>query len=200
MELRPDVSKLLSKEVYTLLTVTFVAVISCAIIQILVVTFDSEVTNAEFVKYVWSWVSGSLIVMWLLTPGLRYLWFINLQYSIEGERLVIRKGILTKKNISIPYSAVTDFTLNRSLYDRWLGIGSLFIQTAGQGPQTAIHEGRLDGLVEFDSIHTTLREKIKIYRGSIQVETIPGSELPAGDSEVLTSILEEVKRIGRKLH
>lgn len=199
MDLKPHVSKLLSKELYTLVTITFFVVLAFAIIQVLVVTFDSEVTHAKFVKYVWSWVAGSLFILWLFTPGLRYLWFINLQYSIEDERLVIQKGILTKKNISIPYSAVTDFTLNRSLYDRWLNIGSLFVQTAGQGAQAAIHEGRLDGLVEFESLFITLRGKVKAYRGDMLGETVATPEATAGDSEVLLSILEEVKKIGRKL-
>lgn len=199
MDLKPHVSKLLSKELYTLVTITFFVVLAFAIIQVLVVTFDSEVTHAKFVKYVWSWVAGSLFILWLFTPGLRYLWFINLQYSIEDERLVIQKGILTKKNISIPYSAVTDFTLNRSLYDRWLNIGSLFVQTAGQGAQAAIHEGRLDGLVEFESLFITLRGKVKAYRGDMLGETVATPEATAGDSEVLLSILDEIKKIGRKL-
>jgi len=198
MEIKPDVSKLLSKEVYTLLTITFFVVLSCAIIQILVVAFDPEVTNAEYVKYVWSWVAGALLLMWLITPGLRYLWFTNLRYFIEDERLVVKKGILTKKNISIPYSAITDFTLNRSLYDRWLGIGSLFVQTAGQNPQSTVHEGKLEGLVEFDSIHADLRARVKAHRGGQTVT--PAAASADNEGEILQSILEEVKKINRKLN
>lgn len=199
MELRPDIGKLMRREMYTFLTITLVTVISFLIIQVLVVTFDADVTNAEYVRYVWPWVAGSLVLLWVLAPWLSYLWIINLKYSIEDERLVIQKGILTKKSVSIPYSAVTDFTLSRSLYERWLGIGTLLIQTAGQGTQTGIPEGKLEGLIEFDSLYTTLRARVKTYRGTRQDEKAPTGKPAESDSEILNSILEEVKKISRKL-
>lgn len=199
MEIKPDVSKLLTKEVYTLLTISIFVILSFLIIHFLVVTFDAETSNSHFIKYVWPWPLYSLLVMWLLSPGIGYLWFINLKYSVESERLVIQRGILTKKNISIPYSAVTDFTLNRSLFDRWLGIGSLFVQTAGQSAQAAIHEGRLDGLVEFESLYHELRAKVKAYRGDEKAGQSSQVE-PVADTEILNSILEEIRKINRKLN
>ncbi|MCF6239051.1 MAG: PH domain-containing protein, partial [Candidatus Marinimicrobia bacterium] len=125
MELRPDINLLMRREIYTLLTITIVVILSVIIIQVLVVTFDPDTENTEFVTYVWSWVAGGIIGMWVFAPWLVYLWIINLRYSIEDERVVVHKGIITKKSVSIPYSAVTDFTLSRSLYERWLEIGTL---------------------------------------------------------------------------
>lgn len=199
MEIKPSISQLFKKEIYTLLTISIFVILTFLVIHILVVTFDTETSNSDFIRYVWPWPLYSILVWWLIGPGLRYLWFINLHYSIESERVVIQKGILTKKNISIPFSAVTDFTLNRSLFDRWLGIGSLFVQTAGQGPQSAIHEGRLDGLVEFESLYHELRAKVKAYRGSQQQDGAPPVVEPNTDAEVLQAILEELKHIRRKL-
>ena len=198
MEIKPDVSKLFIKEIYTLVTISLFVILSFLIIHILVVTFDAETSNSEFIRYVWPWPLYSLLVWWLIVPGLRYLWFINLHYSIEDERLRIQRGILTKKSISIPYSAVTDFTLNRSLFDRWLGMGSIFVQTAGQGPQSAIHEGRLDGLIEFDSLYTELRSKVKSYRGALKQEIDAPSESHK-EGDVLQAILDELRKINRKL-
>ncbi|MCF7808196.1 MAG: PH domain-containing protein [Candidatus Marinimicrobia bacterium] len=199
MEIKPNVSLLLKKEIYTLLTISLVVILGFLIIHLLVVGLDPDVSNDQFIRNMWPWPLYSLLVIWILTPGLRYLWFINLNYSVESERLMIQKGILTKKKVSIPYSAVTDFTLNRSLYDRWIGIGSLFVQTAGQGPQSAIHEGRLDGLVEFDSLHQELRARVKASRSDQQSEQ-SGDLEPVADTEVLNSILEEIKKINRKLN
>lgn len=199
MELKPNSRLLMRREIYTLLTITIVVILGSLIIQALVVNLDNEVTNVEFVQYVWSWVAGGLITLWVFAPWLFYLWIINLKYSIEDERVVVHKGIITKKSVSIPYSAITDFTLSRSLYERWLGIGTLMIQTAGQSPQGGSQEGKLEGLTEFDSLHTTLRAKVKAYRGSQQPEKVQTTDVQSGDVEVLQSILEEVKRIGRKL-
>lgn len=198
MEIKPDLGKLMRREVYTFITITLVIIFCVLLLQALVVGIDNEVTNGEFVKYVWSWIAGFLILFWVVAPWFQYLWIINLKYSVEDERLVIQKGILFKKSVSIPYSAITDFTLSRSLYERWLDIGTLLVQTAGQGAQAGGHEGRLEGLVEFESLHATLRAKIKNLRGSQPVEA--SSSISEGDADVLTSILEEIKKINRKLN
>jgi uncharacterized membrane protein YdbT with pleckstrin-like domain len=199
MEIKPDLGKLMRRELYTFLTITAVIIIGTLIIQALVVNLDPEVTNDEFVSYVWSWVAGFLIVLWVFTPWIQYLWIINLKYSVDDERVMIQKGIITKKNVSIPYSAVTDFTLSRSLYERWLDIGTLFIQTAGQGAQAGGHEGKLEGIEEFDSLHALLRAKVKAYRGNqgVASETQPDSVI--GEIEILKSILEEIVEINNKL-
>jgi len=199
MEIKPDLGKLMRREIYTLLTISTVIILCFLIIQALVVMLDPEVTNAEFVKYVWSWVAGFLIVFWVFTPWFQYLWIINLKYSVEDERVVVQKGIVFKKNVNIPYSAITDFTLSRSLYERWLGIGTLLIQTAGQGAQTGGHEGRLEGLVEFESLHGILRDRVKTFRGNQGRQMASPAESIEGDTDVLKSILEEIKKINRKL-
>ncbi len=199
MEIKPDLGKLMRREIYTLITITLSVIIFFLILQALVVNLDPEVTNAEFVKNVWSWVAGILILIWIFTPWLQYLWIINLRYSIEDERLSIHKGILTKQNVSIPYSAVTDFTLSRSLYERWLDIGTILVQTAGQGTQAGGHEGKLVGLLDFESLHAVLREKIKAYRGKSAQETKHSSETEVDGADVLKSILAEIKKINSKL-
>ena len=200
MELKPDLGRLMRREIYTFLTITTVIVICTLIVQALVVILDSEVTNDEFVKYVWSWVAGFLIAGWVIVPWFQYLWIINLKYVVDDERLVIHKGILFKKSVSIPYSAITDFTLARSLYERWLEIGTLLVQTAGQGAQAGGHEGRLEGLVEFETLDTELRAKIKVYQGNLRGAKPAPPEVVEGDDAVLISILEEVKKINRKLN
>lgn len=200
MEMKPDLGRLMRRELYTFITISIVIVLCTFIVQALVVILDDEVTNAEFVKYVWSWIAGFIIFFWIIAPWFQYLWIINLAYSIEDERVVIKKGIVFKKNVSIPYSAITDFTLSRSLYERWLDIGTLLIQTAGQGAQAGGHEGRIEGLVEFEELHRSLRNKVKAFRGA-QAETAgPSQDVTSGDENVLESILEEIKKINRKLN
>jgi uncharacterized membrane protein YdbT with pleckstrin-like domain len=195
MEIKPNVKLLMRRELYTFLTITVVIIFSTLIIQALVVGLDDEVTNHEFLYYVWSWVAGFLLVFWTLGYWLSYLWIINLSYGVEEERVIISKGIITKKNVNIPYSAITDFTLSRSLYERWLNIATIFIQTAGQGAQAGGHEGKLEGLVDFDDLHKTLQSRVSHYKASAG-ETVA----PASEQDVLQSILDEIKKINRKLN
>ncbi|NQV16870.1 PH domain-containing protein [bacterium] len=199
MELRPDIQQLMWREVYTLLTISLVIIVCMLILQVLVVTFDPDVDNAQFVKYGWSWAAGVLIALWIFVPWILYFWIINLKYSIEDDRLVIQKGIITKKNVSIPYMAITDFTLSRSLYERWLGIATLLIQTAGQSVQASGYEGKLEGLNDFDNLHAVLRAKVKAFRG-VQDQQAATISSPVSDEHVLQELLEEVKQINRKLN
>ncbi|MCF7823864.1 MAG: PH domain-containing protein [Candidatus Marinimicrobia bacterium] len=198
MDLKPDISRLMKRNIYTFITISLSVILTTLIIQLLVVVLDPDVTNTEFILYVWPWVVGALFIFWILTPGLTYLWITNLKYSIEEERVVIQKGILTKQSVSIPYSAITDFTLSRSLYERWLGIGTLLVQTAGQGTQTGMYEGKLEGLIEYDDLYANLRAKVKTTRSGYH-PAHPTDGQVKSDSELLQAILEEIKRIGRKL-
>ena len=89
------------------------------------------------------------------------LWIKNLAYVIEEDRITVHKGILTKIQQNIPYRAITDFMLHRSLHDRFLGIGAIRIQTAGQTQTMTGYEGQLAGLVQWNDLLQQLREKVK---------------------------------------
>lgn len=197
MEIKPNIKLLFTRETYTFITISLVIILSTLIIQALVVGLDDEVTNQEFLYYVWSWVAGFLILMWTLGYWISYLWITRLSYSIEDERVVISKGIITKKNVSIPYAAITDFTLSRSLYERWLGIATIFVQTAGQGAQAGGHEGKLEGLVDYEGLHATLRDKIKSYKLD-RTEGV-SEQVASSEGAVLNEILDEIRKISRKL-
>ncbi len=199
MEIKPDLGKLMRREIYTLLTISSIIIISFLIIQALVVNLDPEVSNDVFVRNVWSWVAGFLILLWVVTPWFQYFWIINLKYSVKDSRLVIHKGMITKKKVSIPFSAITDFTLSRSLFERWLDIGTIYIQTAGQGVQPGAYEGKLEGIVDFDSLHSVLRLKVKASRGNqAEINGVP-IESVTDEIEVLKSILEEIIQINSKM-
>lgn len=198
MIIKPDLKRLMKREIYTFLTISAVIILITFIIHALVVNLDPEVSNADFVHYVWPWIIGAVILLWVIAPWIAYLWIINLSYAIEDERVVIHKGIITKKSVSIPYRAITDFTLSRSLYERWLEIGTLLIQTAGQGAQPGSNEGRLVGLIDFDAIHNQLRERVKDFKH--QRPAPSGAEATQPDQDVLQEILEEIRKINRKLN
>lgn len=197
MDVKPDVKLLMRRELYTFITITLVIIFSVLIIQALVVNLDPEVENDEFVYYVWTWVGGFLFLFWGLGYWLSYLWIINLSYSIEDERVVIKKGIITKKSVSIPYAAITDFTLSRSLYERWLNIATILIQTAGQGAQAGGHEGKLEGLTEYDELHGALRDRVKRYKATTADPA--GETQPDAQKDVMQEILDEIRKINRKL-
>jgi uncharacterized membrane protein YdbT with pleckstrin-like domain len=111
--------------------------------------------------------------------------------------VTIHKGIITKTKQNIPFRAVTDFILQRSLYDRILGIGSIKVQTAGQSQTNTAYEGNLVGLLDYDRLHDELREKIKVLHPISSENLQP--KTTGIDGEVLEDILAELKQINRNL-
>ena len=145
----------------------------------------------------WSIVFGVIILLWLIAVPIIKFWITNLSYYIDEDRITIHKGILSKIKQNVPYRAITDFQLHRSLYDRFLGIASIKLQTAGQSPTATGFEAKLSGLIDWDNLLEQLREKVKrLYPSSVTLET---TNSIANDNALLEKILEELKGIRNTL-
>ncbi len=126
------------------------------------------------------------------------LWIRNLSYRIEEDRITIFKGILTKVQQNIPYRAVTDFALKRTLFDRMLGIGAICIQTAGQTQNPSGYEGKLAGLIDFDQLHHELRGKLKQLH-PIGEAVATAEPVRIDDANLLSQILVELQKIRKSI-
>jgi uncharacterized protein len=140
----------------------------------------------------------SQILMWAISVPIIKLWIKNLEYVIRKDRITIHKGILTKTQQNIPYRSVTDFALQRTLFDRYLGIGSIKIQTAGQSQSPSGYEGSLVGLINYDSLHGQLKEKLKMLHPISEATTV-AEPIISSNENVLNEILSELKQIHQKL-
>lgn len=192
MEIKPDVSKLMKRDAFGYGLFTLIILLVFWIIQLLVVNLDAETSRETFARHVWPWPIGGAILMWLIWPGIAYLWYINLRYVIKTERLIIHKGILNKKEVSVPFRAVTDFTLRRGFFERKLDIGALLVQTAGQSTDGTGYEAKLEGLINYEELHTELRARIKqVHPTGVDI----GLQDEAGGSDTLGEILKELKAL-----
>ncbi len=191
MQVIPD-RKLLTKQWLILLTVSAFELITAGIIHLAILLITGIVTKQTAV-ILWLITCGVVLLQGIIAVPLIYLWIKNLSYRIEDERVTIFKGILTKVQQNIPYRAVTDFMLQRTIYDRLLGIGSICIQTAGQSLSATGYEGQLSGLVNFDNLHRNLRSKLKTLHP--QSESAAVAEPDASDADTVNAILQEIKAI-----
>jgi len=191
MEIKPD-KKLFTKQLYVLLTISFLVLLVATILQI-TIPLSPKVSASNVADILWPIVFGVIFLLWLIAVPIINLWIKNLSYYIDEDRITIHKGILSKIKQNVPYRAITDFQLHRSLYDRALHIGSIRVQTAGQKPNATGYEATLSGLVELDSLLEQLRAKVKM----LYFQT----DMPAADSskttekEILQNILDELKEI-----
>jgi uncharacterized membrane protein YdbT with pleckstrin-like domain len=186
--------KLFRKSVYILLTISSLLLIVGILLQLLV-PLAPRASFGQVSIIVWPIVFGIIFLKWIISLPLISLWIKNLDYFIEEDRIRIHKGFITKIQQNIPYRAITDFILQRSLYDRVLGIASIRIQTAGQSATPTGYEGNLAGLVEWDERLSELRLRLKRYESSpTQVAVKPPEDtLPSND--IFKAIFFELKQI-----
>ncbi len=176
----------LTKQHMVLATVTAVVALAAGTLHLILVLTLDESDRRDAGMLIWGISGTAALIMWLIAVPILVLWHRNLSYAIEPQRIVIRKGILTRVQQNIPLSMVTDFRLQRSLYDRALGIGSIQVQTAGQGVAGAGYEGKLAGLEDWGELHEDLR-------GRIRGTTVSTDDTDLGD------ILDELREIRRVL-
>ena len=197
MVITPD-KKLFTKLIMTQLTISLTIIIIGFALHLLI-PLKGKYLADEAGQIVWSIVGGTLTTMWIISTPIMYIWIKNLKYEIDEEKVIIHKGIISKTEKNIPYRAITDFVLHRSLFDRILNIASIRVQTAGQSVTATGYEGNLTGILKWKETHTLMKEKLsKIHGGSIAVA---GQEeiMDKGTEGVLRSILEEVRELRRIL-
>ena len=190
MSLKPD--KLYFKKIiYILLLVTVIAYIFFTPFCLFVL---DEQDNGSLV-----FMLGSIgwIVVCMCVLVFSKLWINNLSYVIKDTSITIFKGIFTKIEQNIPNNKVTDFVLYRDLFDRFLGMGSIKVQTAGASGQVGF-EGILNGILDYEEIHKNLRNKLVSINTLTLTESVKSTSV--SNDTVLADILVELKEINKKLN
>ena len=188
--IKPD-KKLFTKTVLVLLTISAFILAGVSVVHTIMYISDGD-PNAP--KVIWLIAVIALFVMWIIAYPIAKLWIRNLAYLIQEDRVTIHKGILTKTHQNIPYRSVTDFILQRTLYDRILGIGSIRIQTAGQSQSATGYEGNMAGLVEYEKLHNQLREKLRLLH-PISESLTTSEPVEKSMEQMLEQMLHELKAI-----
>lgn len=187
----PD-KKLFTKHIYTIITISLAIVFLCTLLQFLI-PLDPNITVEQAGSIIWPICGGVILLLMIVALPIMKLWVNNLSYSIEDDRLTVKKGIISKIEQNIPFIAVTDFMLHRSLYDRILGIASIRIQTAGQSANPAGYEGAFSGLINYETLYSELRNKLKAATKSSDKNENVFSNFSTPD--LLTKILMELTTI-----
>ena len=80
MEIKPD-KKLFTKQLYVLLTISFLVLIVAAILQI-TIPLDQKITASGVADILWPIVFGVIILLWLIAVPIIKLWIKNLSYLL----------------------------------------------------------------------------------------------------------------------
>lgn len=87
-----------------------------------------------------------------------YFRYHTLRYRFDDEGLHASWGILFRREVSLTYARIQDIHLRRNVIERWLGLGSVQIQTAsGSGSAELVVEGITEFVEVRDYLYARMR-------------------------------------------
>jgi putative membrane protein len=152
--------------------------------------------------YLLSALLGSLATCGLALPvalvGLIPLWirYHTLRYRFDEEGVGVSWGYFFRHESHITYDKIQDIHVDRGLLERWLGLGTVEVQTAAGSAGAEIS---LPGLVDYDPVRDYLYARM---RGAHDEGAEPAPAAAEGEAEALAllrGIRDEVARLGERL-
>jgi len=126
------------------------------------------------------WIALLLIVLALLNFLIKLLGWSNTNFVLTSDRIITRRGVLTKSGIEIPLERVNTVFFDQRLFERMVGAGDLAIESAGER-----------GTEEFENIRKPAIVQREIY---VQMEEnenrkfdrvrAPAAEAPSQADEI----------------
>ena len=142
--------------------------------------------------------SLSALIMFPVVFVPLYCKYITLRYHFDSEGVGASWGVLFKRQVYLTYARIQDIQVTRGLIERWLGIGTVDLQTAS-GSATA--ELSIVGFEEYDAIRDYLYSKMRGVRGESTDDTTGDEVVSQSEAlHVLTSIRDELRLIRESLH
>jgi len=103
----------------------------------------------------------------LIGVEISWLSYMDCTFHLGEDAFTIKRGILTKTQISIPYRQIQDVYLNQSLLQRMLGVSKLVILTGGDDENDK--EGEAAGIFEIiDAVTAESLKEVIIERSNVQ--------------------------------
>ena len=87
----------------------------------------------------------------------------TLRYRFDEAGVSMSWGLLFRREINLTYARIQDIHISRGLVERWLGLGTIAIQTAS-GASGA--EMTLDGIRDYDMLRDFLYARMRGRRGA----------------------------------
>ena len=161
--------------------------------------FDSKIAgHGRVVISLWFVVAvvGIPFIPFLLLFSLWYYpeYLRRISARLTTHAVEIRKGVIFRKESTIPLNRITDVRLHDGPVMRYYGIRGLRLETAGQSGQYASTEGDLVGVIDAAEFRDRiLRQRQRAVEGEEAPAAAPTTGAAA--PEVLTEIRDILSRI-----
>lgn len=126
----------------------------------------------------WGFILNMVWVIPLLvfTP----FYFRSIEYSVKAEtgetmpEVYVQQGVLTITRKHVPFRTVTNISSKAGIFDRFFGIGSVHIETAGySGNQQKGPEVKLEGIVFYEEVRDFILNELRKFKAPY----VTGTEL-----------------------
>lgn len=113
-----------------------------------------------------------------------YFRYHTLWYRFEPSGVSMGYGILFRREMQLTYARMQDIHLSQNILERWLGIGTVTVQTAGAG---AAGNLTISGVKDFNAIRDYLYAKMRGVRDGAH------EALPAGGATSADALLVDIR-------
>ena len=121
-----------------------------------VVSFTNLQHDALIVAWLAIVVFAIALVVDLMDSWLSYL---SYQFALQENALMIKSGIIAKKEIAIPYRQIQNVTIEQNIAHRALGMSRIVILTAGHEDATDAKKNESEGILP--ALDTHLAEMLQ---------------------------------------
>jgi uncharacterized membrane protein YdbT with pleckstrin-like domain len=130
-----------------------------------------------------------------------YFKYETLKYRFDDEGITMSWGLLWRREIFLTYARIQDIHLSRGLFERWLGLATINVQTASG---SASAEMAIVGLSAYEMLRDFLYLRMRGARfgdASIGGEPVAEPADAAADEplELLTEIRDEIRALRQRL-
>ena len=100
------------------------------ILAIVIVAFASSWPRWAVLLFALSWIPMAALLLWLAIgwPAIDYR---HWSYRVDHDGIEIRSGVLWRQIVSVPRSRVQHIDVSQGPIERWIGLATLSIHTAG---------------------------------------------------------------------
>ena len=116
----------------------------------------------------------------------------TLRYRFDDDGVSMAWGVLFRREINLTYRRIQDIHVTRNLFQRWMGLATVAIQTASG---SAKPEMSIEGILEVDQLRDFLYSKMRGARGETE-SAVAG----AGPADEALGLLREIRDELAALH
>ncbi len=115
--------------------------------------------------------------------------YYTLRYTIDDEGVSATWGLLFRREVYLTYKRIQDIHVRRNVVERWLGIGTVDIQTAS-GSSTA--ELKLEGMSDYSAVRDFLYRRMRGHEETPAGQTAVQPAASTGEDPAV-QLLREIK-------